>query len=305
LFAAGAGAIDVAAQEKPPAFTEASCAKPGVTAPRRGLFYEVKQGSNTLYLFGTVHVGKPEYFPLDRKVTEALCQAQFLALEADVSDLQAIGQMVAELGTYPPDDSLDRHLPSPLVKQLADIFIGAGITKAQLVRMRPVTVAATLDALGMLVSGYDPGMGIEYYFINLAKTGGIPVAEVESLRFQFDLLNSLPSEEQQLWLEHDIQSIASGEMKEQLDSLANKWEAGDASKLQAAMQQIRGEMPRATEIIFDKLLTARNPGMASRIEGFLKSGKRYFVAIGSLHLLGGDGVPERLRRDGYEVREIQ
>src|SRR5258708_12834114 len=36
------------------------------TAPKRGLLYEIGGGAATLYLFGTLHVGKPHFYPLAR-----------------------------------------------------------------------------------------------------------------------------------------------------------------------------------------------------------------------------------------------
>ena len=44
--------------------TTAVAAAPALEArqdvPRRGLLYEIRTGANTVYLFGTLHVGKPE-----------------------------------------------------------------------------------------------------------------------------------------------------------------------------------------------------------------------------------------------------
>src|SRR3569623_3500780 len=42
------------------------------SAPSRGLIYELSRDGKTAYLFGTIHVGRAEFFPLDLDVTQAL-----------------------------------------------------------------------------------------------------------------------------------------------------------------------------------------------------------------------------------------
>jgi uncharacterized protein YbaP (TraB family) len=43
--------------------------------------------------------------------------------------------------------------------------------------------------------------------------------------------------------------------------------------------------------------------MSDKIEGYLRTGKPYFVVVGAAHLVGKDGIPERLREKGYAVEQ--
>jgi len=44
--------------------------------------------------------------------------------------------------------------------------------------------------------------------------------------------------------------------------------------------------------------------MARRIDGMIKSGQRVFVAVGALHMVGENSIPEILREKGYTVRPL-
>ena len=53
-----------------------------------------------------------------------------------------------------------------------------------------------------------------------------------------------------------------------------------------------------------RLLDARNPGLAERIDALHTSGQRVFAAVGSLHMIGRTGLPALLARRGYTVERI-
>src|SRR6516225_12245976 len=61
--------------------SEKAPARSAEGSARRGLLYEIKSDAGTVYLFGTIHVGKPEFYPLDAKVNNALAASSTLYLE--------------------------------------------------------------------------------------------------------------------------------------------------------------------------------------------------------------------------------
>src|SRR4029453_2944050 len=53
---------------------------------RRGFLWEVRKGRQVAWLFGTIHVGRPEFYPLPASRLSPLKRAEAIVLEADVSD---------------------------------------------------------------------------------------------------------------------------------------------------------------------------------------------------------------------------
>ncbi len=62
---------DVATGETPAPALEAQAA-----GPRHGLLYQISYETNTVYLFGSIHAGKPEFYPLDNRTTLALARSR-------------------------------------------------------------------------------------------------------------------------------------------------------------------------------------------------------------------------------------
>jgi uncharacterized protein YbaP (TraB family) len=54
----------------------------------------------------------------------------------------------------------------------------------------------------------------------------------------------------------------------------------------------------------DVLLKQRNPLLADGLAAQLRGNRDSFAAIGILHLVGPDSVPEQLRRQGCRVEQI-
>ena len=75
-----------AVAEAPPRELQTEQVEKTQAAPARGLLYEMRTGAYTVYLFGTLHVGKPEFYPLSRQVNLALADSQRLYLEVNLTD---------------------------------------------------------------------------------------------------------------------------------------------------------------------------------------------------------------------------
>jgi hypothetical protein len=61
---------------------------------------------------------------------------------------------------------------------------------------------------------------------------------------------------------------------------------------------------RRLSFISEKLIYERNRTMASKIEGFFRTGEIYFVIVGAGHLVGDQGIVEILKGKGYLVEQL-
>src|SRR3954462_12568531 len=76
-------------------------------APKRGMLYEFRTTAATVYLYGTLHVGKADLYPLNLDVVRALTSAKTLYVEVDATD-EGMKKAMTEYGYY----GTDRVLPS-------------------------------------------------------------------------------------------------------------------------------------------------------------------------------------------------
>jgi len=88
VLAACPAAAAAQASAAPPVAERAPLAREGDSdaLPKRGILYEARSGAATLYLFGTLHVGKPDFYPLDARTNRAFAASSVVYLELNLSD---------------------------------------------------------------------------------------------------------------------------------------------------------------------------------------------------------------------------
>src|SRR5712664_3936084 len=71
--------------------------------------WEVTSLTNRAYLYGTVHAGKKEWYPLPKEVEDAFNDSKVLVVEADVSNTAAMAKYGSS-ATYTAPDTLKNHV---------------------------------------------------------------------------------------------------------------------------------------------------------------------------------------------------
>ena len=83
----------------------------------------------------------------------------------------------------------------------------------------------------------------------------------------------------------------------------NAWQAGDPDLVLDIARKYNTDVPGAKEFE-EKFVWARHEDMAKKIEGYLATKERHFVAVGALHLAGPRGLVEMLKKRGYLVKQL-
>ena len=90
---------------------------------RRGFLFEVRKGAQTSLLFGTIHVGRPEFYPLPASRQSRMAAFDALVLEADVTDSARAISATQKFAMYGAgEDGLDKRLPPELLKRVDDVL---------------------------------------------------------------------------------------------------------------------------------------------------------------------------------------
>lgn len=325
LVAAGgarAQQAPAAAQAKPVAKPAAQAATKPTSAPAKAsaatsgakaaaptaLLWEVQGPPNDkelagkrLWLFGTMHVGKPEFYPLPAAVEKAFAETDVLAVEADITDQAAI-QSAAALMLLTPPDTLETKLPAPVVERLKKQLGRLGVPFDAVKPMKPFILAGLLAVSEYSRQGFDQQQGVDGHLIARAIARKLPIVELEGVAQQMKLMAGMSDADQQAFLENGLTSLESGQATAQMNALVAAWRTGDAAGLEkAALEATKGQI-RSAELE-ELLIHSRNGPMQSRAEIMLASDKTHFVAVGALHLVGKRGIVEGLRAKGYVVTQ--
>jgi uncharacterized protein YbaP (TraB family) len=272
-------------------------------APKRGLLYEASFEKNLVYVFGTIHVGKAEFYPLNVATIRALTGSAFLVVEADTRD-QAAAKQITELTMLPSSSSLDRYVTPILMNKVTRLLEKYPFPKERAVQLKPWALATNLATLEAIHSGYDPGWGTEAFLLGVAKGLKKTVIGMEDLSLQLGIYNGLSAEDQLAFLEETIDEIEKGSVERRIRSLAEAWARASAGDLEKARQEMRQSQSTYGKFFNTKILDERNVTMAAHIDDYLHSGKRHFVAVGVLHLVGEKNIVDLLKGRGYLVREL-
>lgn len=274
------------------------------STPSRGALYRIRHQGNTSYLFGTIHVGKPSYLPLEGEVAQALARAGKLVLEIDVRNDAPFQGALQKHGMYASDDKVDRHLSPDSLMQLKHALQRFDIPYENVQQMKPWLLANLLMGLDLERNGYRRQYGIEFFLLSVADRQAKAVQELESAEYQMSLYADMTDAMQEQYLRESLMEIGSGSALRKAQALIDAWADANGDAMEDVLRQSLKETTLSSEFTQRVLLDKRNPEMADKIEALLKNDESSFVGVGLLHLLGERGVPTLLRQRGYHVEKV-
>jgi uncharacterized protein len=276
---------------------------PAPVPTSRAYLWEVTSLTNRIYLYGTVHAGKPSFFPLPAAVEKAYAESKVLAVEADITDVEAMTRSARSM-VYEPPATLDKEVPKATWERAKRQAARHAIPEPQLAMLRPFMAGTLLAFAEWGKAGYLPQFGVDLHLINRAKKDGKKLVELEGADAQTAVIESITPSEALAALDGTLDAIASGLAGEQITGMVNAWQAGDPSLLLEVARRYNETIPGAAAIE-EKFIWSRHDAMAGKIERMLlESKERHFVAVGALHLAGPKGLVEMLKKRGFVARQL-
>ncbi|RIJ67284.1 TraB/GumN family protein [Brevundimonas sp. LPMIX5] len=286
------------AQAAPAAVDPAAVvAAPAGSGPR---LWVVKDEDSTLYLFGTVHVLKPETPWGSARLDRAFVSADEYWFEiADLNDVAGAVPIFQAKGVSP-----DRPLSSLLTaEELADLDAAArqvGSTGAALDPLRPWFAALQLAIASISKAGYLPQNGGDQVLHARAAATGKPIKGFETMSQQIGLIADMSEEAQLAMLRSGLKEF--DQAPEFLGRMVGAWSTGDVDGLDALIGR---EMKDQSPEMYDVMLTRRNADWTQQIMTLLEGSGTAFISVGAGHLAGADSVQAMLAKRGVKVEEVR
>ena len=266
--------------------------------------WKVTGPKGVVYLLGTIHAGKPDFYPLPSIIEDSFEKADTLIEEVDISEpaeVARVQQGLIEDGGYRNGDAIANHLSEVTRSHLAAYLKKGGLSEADIAHMRPWLVSMLVAQLEMKRMGINPSYGLDRHFLEEARQSHKPIGALEDAGSQFNLLSSLSEEFQDRLL---LSSLVDMEKwPDVVDVLTRTWQSGDAAAMQEVITSSARDYPQL-EPLMTKLFDDRNTAMTAKIERFLQTPKTYFVAVGAGHLVGDKGILSQLRRKNFSVEQL-
>ena len=271
-------------------------------APPVPLLWKVSDGENAVYLLGSFHLLKADDYPLSNDIDQAFDSAGKVVFEVPPEQMMdpAMGQKFLAAAGYADGRTLTQVLPPALREKFKRILAQRGVSIAQFDGYEPWFVNLSLMLGVSEAAGLQPPLGLDQSLMRRAAEARKPTGGLETLDMQLQTLDRQPLNEQIAALKRflDNPQLAEGE----LNALHSAWRAGDVLMLdKLAREELQREAPES----YDMVNVQRNKAWVEQIGEMLRGTKQItLVVVGAMHLVGTDGLVERLRARGYSVVRI-
>ena len=265
-----------------------------------GFLWRISKDGRAAYLYGTLHVARPEWMYPGPAVTQALKASDTLALELDLFDPDI--QRRVQQGTLRKADA--PPLPDALQQRIDHQAAGECLPPGALATLSPELQMITLALLAGRRDGLDPSYGIDIVLSGWGHAQKMTVVSLETPKLQMTLLQAATPAARIESVQSALEQLESGRARAQMRRMAQMWADGDLDELASYEAWCECLKTEADRTMMRRLLDDRNPALADSIAALHASGKNVFAAVGSLHMSGATGLPELMAQRGYTVERI-
>jgi len=261
------------------------------------------RSGGTLYVLGSLHVGRGAGWSLSREVLEAFDGSDLLLVELDLrseATRREIERAIVLRAQLPRGESLSGLLPPELYREVARRMEPLGVPQPAYDRLKPWFISNLLAMHELERSGFVGEGGVDRQLMERAGSR-VRVEALETPESQLELMDGFSSEIQRLMLEDTL--LKEQELRDTMAAMIESWRHGDEVALEALVFRDLHQHPELLPF-YEAMLFERNEAMASSLSKRLDAGGTSFAVVGAGHLVGAKGVVARLRERGYRGERV-
>jgi uncharacterized protein len=266
--------------------------------------WKVHMNGSEVTLSGSIHAGKPEYFPLPDAYMMAYSQADYVILEVkeDSKTLQDMVFSYAEKDSLEEGQYLDKHLSPESKETLSVMFKGKEDLLSRYYRYEGWLLNSVVSVWRSVYFGYNPEWSVDRYFHDLATRDhkeiiGLDKVETQLALFDFDV----PFETQLKILESGIRSAEHRAHAE--EPLFDNYYGYDSEGFKETFLTLMNLENPQMKAMYDEVFVSRNKAWVRELIDLSSCHPgTYFMVVGSGHYFGPDNVLELLESKGFTVK---
>ncbi len=300
---ANTAAAKSASSKQPTKTNETSSNRVLKAGSKEFLWKITNESGGTLFLLGTMHIVKKDFYPLPVEMEKAFEKSRAILLELDMTkqDPDKTRMLLRQNGVYQPPDNLSQHIGPDLANEVEKYCARNKLPLANVLQMKPWLVALTIMQSEFQRLGYSAKEGIDLHFTAEANSQGKKLIGLETEEFQLKLFAGLSDDLQNKML--NLTLVDLDLLEKDADDLMKAWKDGDDVKMDELTTKDLKEHPEFAPVQ-EKLLYERNITMAEKLEPYLKGSDTFICAVGSAHLVGNRSIIQILKDKGYKVTQV-
>lgn len=267
---------------------------------------------DVVWVFGSIHVGKEEFYPLPDYVMNAYNSSEALAVEANVLGIE---ENAAELMNamkpliYTDGTTIKDHVSEETYNAAVAVLTELGVYNAMFDYYCPAMWSSLIESAVILEMDVDATLGVDMHLLSLAEQEGKEILEIESVAFQYSMLAGFSEELQEVMLASSATAAADTEAyAADLNKLIELWSEGDENAIAQYLTASEAEEAMSQEL-YDEynnaMIIDRNKGMTDYAVDALEAGDEIFICVGTAHVVGEDAIADNLRELGYTVELVR
>ncbi|MDD1612702.1 MAG: TraB/GumN family protein [Methylococcaceae bacterium] len=275
------------------------CCTRASAEPPKPLLWQVSDEDNSVYLLGSFHMLKAEDYPLAAAVNQAFDDAGKVYFEVSPDELNNPESIQAMLkaGSIVDGGTLENSVTADTWSRLQQYCQTNHLAIEPFQSMKPWMAALTIANFEIVKAGFLPDLGLDKHYMQMANLARKETVGLETLNQQLSVFEQMDQKEQELFLNQTLKDIQD---PAQLHQLHKSWRGGDAEGL---LKLLRHDAVNEVPEFYRRLNSDRNRIWLTQISAFLRENStgNALVVVGSLHLLGADGLVELLKNQGFRV----
>ncbi|WP_195428577.1 TraB/GumN family protein [Clostridium sp. D46t1_190503_E9] len=271
----------------------------------KGYIWEATDGTNSINLVGTIHLGSNNINFLNNDIKRIIDETDVLSVELDLSLKENIDK-VQSSGYLKDGETIEKYLSEDEINKLYSILntLSPNFNIKKIQTLNAFTLNSVLTNLCYAKAGII-GNGLDLIMMNqvkLRKTNGdnIRINELEGVDSQLETMSEIFTWE---YLKEYLNNYSNSNISEEVDTaknLFNAYKNGDIGYI----EELNNKMKTSNPEYYNIMLKNRNINMANKIDELVKDGKKHTVAVGAAHFIGDDSILKFLEEKGYEITRI-
>jgi uncharacterized protein YbaP (TraB family) len=295
----------VAASKATGAEAAASKATEAAASWSRLFLYRIGGGAAPFYVFGTIHLPDPRLDTFPEALDRALESSQRVSTEIPMDEAAQVA--LVPMLMLPKGQHLGAILPKPLHTKLSSAFAEKGLPIEPFEQLKPWAITMQVAVLDRIVD-LATKKPIDAVIYQRAKAEKKEVSGLETAREQLEMFDTLSPSEQVELLQNalDFRAQSQAKHRDVLEELLDAYLRGDDGAIERLMhEEYEAESPLSRKLM-KRVFTDRNQSLTERI---LKQIRRMpkkvqLFAVGCGHVVGTDGIVERLRQHGFSAERL-
>ncbi|MET4579459.1 TraB/GumN family protein [Ottowia thiooxydans] len=280
--------------------TEAALSSAANQTQDRGFLWKISKGGKHSYLYGTMHLGRLEWWSPGPRMLAAIHDSRVIALEMDLSNSATAAKLMQGMrlkeGDLRPAPELTARLRLQAQAECLDWEPLKGL-KTEFQLSTVLVAAARRQQL-------ESAFGVETMLTAFAHHQEKPVHALETVEEQLSALRASSQSELTDIVKSSLDDLESGAGTRVLLKLATAWAASDAATLQSYEKWCECVETPAERAMLKRVLDDRNQAIAARLDELHGKSAPVFGAVGALHMFGSEGLPALLKARGYTVETV-